>query len=109
VGVVVWIELACQLIDGLRGHDWRRQHASACRGGPGARQYFISATSSLPFRFTSSVARHAITLYPQIIHKTLHFLYLVSTVQLTTAVLADTLQCDIQCHLALKIQVLAGC
>ena len=72
MGVAARIELACQLIDALRSHDWRRQHASACRGGPGARQYFIFPKSSLPSRLTSSVARHAITLYPQIIHRTLH-------------------------------------
>ena len=65
VGVAAWIELARQLIDALRGHDWRRQHASACKGGPGAQQYFISPKSSLPFRFTSSVARHAMTLNPK--------------------------------------------
>lgn len=40
VGVAVGVELACQHLVTLRGLDLRRQHASSCRGGPGARAIF---------------------------------------------------------------------
>jgi hypothetical protein len=40
VGVAARVELACQRLVTLRGHDLRRQHASPCRGGPGARAIF---------------------------------------------------------------------
>jgi hypothetical protein len=52
VGVAARVELACQRLVNLRGHDLRRQHASSCRGGPGARAIFhrFNDVTSVPLQ-----------------------------------------------------------